>query len=311
MVLRVPDVTSALRAISEGRSDLAVVRVDDEVPGEMRSFAILGRRALLVTPTTQSSEDKDVAYLSDLFRKNGGARQNLVLTENAAAPVEPGLRAIPEMERLKEQFPFLVSVAVAQKTRTGAGETLDTLALTTQLVGSDSLSRSEGVEVGRWIQNGRRILGAEDPGGVIFPNHEQDEGLRAHDGIAAFKTREETSFIQRNSDLIYISMATFGAVASLLGAIVANIRSKLRDGGLRFIGRLETLTKELRGTDEPDRIYRIADTGLELAQSFARELAAHKVESRIDASFQTLYRAFRAEVAIKLDRSVHRLKSEA
>jgi hypothetical protein len=302
-IMRVPDAVTAFKAISDGKADLAVVRVDDDVPGEIRSFAILGRRAILITPAAQNTADRDVAYLADRFGKTAGTRQNLVLTENIATPVEAGWKALPEIERVKALFPFLIGASIEQRSRSGANANIDTLALTTQLVGSDGLSKSEGAELGRWIQNGRRALSADDPGSVIFPNHEQDEGLRAHDGIAAFKTREETSFIQRNSDLIYIGMATLGAVASLLGAIFANIRSKLRDGGLRFMTRLETLTRELRGTDARDRIYRIADTGLELAQSFARELAAHKVESRIDSSFQTLYQAFRSEVTIKLDRS--------
>jgi hypothetical protein len=310
-IARVPDAATALRAISDGKADLAVVRVDDDVPGEIRSFAILGRRAILIAPSAQNTTDEDIAYLADKFSKIAGARQNLVLTENTATPVEAGLKALPEIERVKELFPFLISASIEQKSRTGANANIDTLALTTQLVGSDSLSKSEGAELGRWIQNGRRALSAGDPGSVIFPNHEQDESLRAHDGIAAFKTREETSFIQRNSDLIYIGMATLGAVASLLGAIFANIRSKLRDGGLRFMTRLETLTRELRGAETPDRIYRIADTGLELAQSFARELAAHKVESRIDSSFQTLYQAFRSEVTVKLERSARDHKSTA
>jgi hypothetical protein len=190
-----------------------------------------------------------------------------------------------------------------------SGEPIETVAISTQLVVREDVSKPDGAELARWVRNGRHALAGADVEASIFPAHETEEGLRAHDGIYAFATRETAPFFERNGDLIYLGVAAMGALASLIGAIVANIRSTLRDGGLRFLSRLETLTKELREAETPERVYRIADTGLELAQAFARDMAARKVESRIDLSFQMLYTAFRSEVAFKLDRGAQQIQT--
>jgi hypothetical protein len=120
--------------------------------------------------------------------------------------------------------------------------------------------------------------------------------------VYSFRSREESTFLERNSDFLYLLVAVIGGAASVFGALWANFRSQLRDGGERYLGRLEVLTKELHDADNLDRIDRVAHTGLQLAQRFGREIAGHKIERRVEVSFQMLYAAFREEATRKSER---------
>jgi hypothetical protein len=95
----------------------------------------------------------------------------------------------------------------------------------------------------------------------------------------------------RHADAVSIIAASFDIVGR-----------PVRDGGERYLGRLEVLTKELHDADDLDRIDRVAHTGLQLAQRFGREIAGHKIERRVEVSFQMLYAAFREEATRTIER---------
>jgi hypothetical protein len=295
----VSDGAQAARQLALGHVDLAVIKVVQETPGVLRSVAILRRRAILVRARTEAAtDDEDVHYVEAALAKAGRPSSIGLQDIVDAKPLKAGSKGLTNATELRTDLPFLIAATVPGP----GGEDLETLALTYQLVARFDAAKSDIADVSRWVENGRAALTNGQPATLTLPMTDEDQGLRAHDGVYSFRSREESTFPERNSDFLYLLVAAIGGAASVFGALWANFRSQLRDGGERYLGRLEVLTKELHDADDLDRIDRVAHTGLQLAQRFGREIAGHKIERRVEVSFQMLYAAFREEATRKIER---------
>ncbi len=127
----------------------------------------------------------------------------------------------------------------------------DTIAVTYRLVASTDLSENTVAALTRFLLSERVALSQIAPSASRMEAPSTDKGapLPAHPGTAAYIDDDESSFLDKYSDFIYIGAMMLGVTASGLSALVgrlANTRSVRVDD---LVARLMVIFKDVRAAE--------------------------------------------------------------
>jgi TRAP-type uncharacterized transport system substrate-binding protein len=161
---------------------------------------------LVVAPLTE----KHLAWIKSLFREGSNASPLLIPVDSAGAIVE-------------SKGPY-DSFDIPKGTLRGAPPVPDddvtTLRVGYYLVANRHLSPNVVADLARKVMSVRRALLSEQPllAGIAAPDLDADAYLHVHSGAAAFFNGTQETFMDRYSNVIYLTPMVLGALASIVAA---------------------------------------------------------------------------------------------
>jgi len=189
---------------------------------------------LLVAPLTE----KHLAWLKSLFREAANSSPVLIPVDAAGA--------IAGSKRPYESFD------IPKGTLRGAppvpADDVTTLRVGYYLVANRHLSATVVGDLARKVMSARRDLVGEQPllAGIAAPDLDADAFLPAHPGAAAFFNGTQESFMDRYSNVIYLTPMVLGAFASVFAAAWRFLGVRSRDTGAGLPDELWGLSARIR-----------------------------------------------------------------
>jgi TRAP-type uncharacterized transport system substrate-binding protein len=161
---------------------------------------------LLVLPLT----DRNLSFVRGLFREGANSQPVLIPIDSAGA--------IADTNGAYESFD------IPKGTLRGAPPVPDddvtTLRVGYYLVANRKLDKNVAAELAKRVMAARRDIGSEEPAlsGLAAPDLDADAYLSVHPGAAAFFNGTQESFMDRYSNVIYLTPMVLGALASIFAA---------------------------------------------------------------------------------------------
>ncbi|MGL4727983.1 MAG: TAXI family TRAP transporter solute-binding subunit, partial [Bosea sp. (in: a-proteobacteria)] len=192
------------------------------------------------------------------------------ITESAGAP--PIFVPIREAAAIAQRRPELDSTEILRGAFGGEppkpAEPVPSLSVTRRFVASNKLTDARVAELARSLFQLRTEIEQQAPAAADIEPPETERGLSlpTHPGAIAYIDGEQTSFLERNVDLMYIG----GMLASLAASLGVAFWSRAAHGrrreamsGLGELVKLVSLSRAAADADALDAVEREADTILE------------------------------------------------
>lgn len=299
----------ALSQLTRGETQVALVRIEPLLPGDVRSIGPVHRRYLVQGQPVR--QDPDAELVDRLLTSVLGTRQQLPSYRLVGGEQLPSTSAAPRNVLCR---PFLDDRSANSQDAAALGLGSDgtdengkelgwrdnCLSVQFHLVALARLDKYLVLELARELFERTRSLRGELSAMRFFRlalSNDANEVLRAHDGVALFRDRENQTFIERHSDIIYLLVAALSVVATVLAAAYAILHQRLLDSGKRYLVRLIVLidqTLRAQTVGELDRIQRAFDKN---KQGFAMEIVNRSVHHRTIKSFELLSSALAQRLA--------------
>ncbi len=144
-------------------------------------------------------------------------------------------------------------------------EGLATLAVTRRLVAANRLDETQVADITRYLFQMRTAIESEAPAArnLEAPDTERGNIMRTHPGAIAYLEGEQTTFLERNSDYLYLA----AMLVSLVGSVGVGLWSRAAQGrrhaamaGLDRLLKLLSLARSEPNVAALDAIEREADT---------------------------------------------------
>lgn len=300
-----PSTREALGQLGRGDAQLALVRIEPLMPGEVRSIAPVHRRYLV--RGQRQGEDQDMELVTRTLRAVLGDRQDIPayrltaaeqLPSTNSAPRDVLCRAFLEERGASGQDAAALGLGVDGSDENGKelGWRDNCLSVQFHLVAMGSTDKYLILEIARELFERTRSLRGELPAMRFVRlalSNDANEVIRAHDGVALFRDRDNQTFIERNSDLIYLVVAVLSVIATALAAAYAILHRRLLDSGKKFLVRLIVLidqTQRASTLADLDKIQRAFEKN---NQGFALEIVNRSVHERTMKSFNILAEVLR------------------
>ena len=186
-------------------------------------------RALLPEELPKAIREHEIDAVMVVGVPSGGVMQDAVtaLTQNGNGP--PVFIPISEASAISQRSPIFESREIVAGTFGGSPqrpvESFDTLGVTVRLVARSSLADSVAADVVRHIFAVRPMIAVSLPiaNQLEAPSTDKGQTLPTHPGAAAFFDGEEQTFLEKNSDFIYLG----ALLASLVGSGLAALASRI------------------------------------------------------------------------------------
>lgn len=290
----------ALSQLRRGDAHVALVRIEPNMPGDVRSIGPVHRRYLV--RGTRVRQDPDSELVDQLLASVLGSQQPIPSYRLIAGEQLPSTSAAPRdvlcRSFLDDRSANSQDAAALGLGADGADENGKELAwrdnclsIQFHLVAMGRLDKYLVLEIARELFERTRSLRGEISAMRFVRlalSYDANEVLRAHDGVALFLDRENQTFIERHSDLIYLLVAAMSVIATALAAAYAILHQRLLDSGKRYLVRLIVLidqTTRAENVRELDRIEAAFDKN---KQGFALEIVNRSVHDRTIKSFELL-----------------------
>jgi TRAP-type uncharacterized transport system substrate-binding protein len=266
--------------------DRANVAFKDIAPAEARQ-ALQAKEVsalLMVAPLTE----KHLAWIKSLFRESANSAPVLIPVDSAGAIVET-------------KGPY-DSFDIPKGTLRGAPPVPDddvtTLRVGYYLVANRHLNPNVVADLARKVMSVRRDLVGGQPllSGIAAPDLDADAFLPVHSGAATFFNGTQESFVDRYSNVIYLTPMVLGAIASIFAAAWRFLGVRSGDRAAVPLNSLCALSARIRRAPdeaalsaieiELDQSLRISLSGMAREEDGGSEAAvlvaaAHRLDSLI------------------------------
>ena len=295
----------ALNHLRQGDVQLALIRIEPLIPGDVRTLAPVHRR--YVQRGQRQPDDPDLELVDRTFRTILGDRQPLPtyrleggerLASTQTAPRDVLCRSFLEERGGSGQDAAPLGLGVDGTDENGKelGWRDNCLSVQFHLVAMGTTDKYLILEIARDLFERTRSLRGEIPAMRFVRlalSNDANEVMRAHDGVALFRDRDNQTFIERNSDLIYLVVAILSVIATALAAAYAILHRRLLDSGKKYLVRMIVLidrTERATLLGDLDKIQRAFERN---NQGFALEVVNRSVHERTMHSFNLLSQVLR------------------
>ena len=243
-----------LRGVSTGQGNLKlldVVLAQYEVPADT-----VTKVPLTLADLPQAVRNGDIDALLTVGIPGAGGASDAVsaFTQNSEAP--PVFIPISEAGALSQRLPAFDAVEVLAGSFGGSpprpARTFNTLGVTSRLVAHNKMSEATAADLTRYLFAERPVVAQTVPlaNRMEAPTADKGQTFPVHPGTLAYLDGEEQTFLEKNSDYIYLG----AMLLSVLGSIAAAFASRIgAQGHAQLEGHLENLLELMKSAREaPD-----------------------------------------------------------
>lgn len=232
--------------------------------------------------------------------------------ELAKGPVGLSLKSIDEATAIERKIPGISAETIEAGLLAAApdipDDDLDTIGLKWILVGQSTLSEARGTQLARMILENKSELALDEGFGAnIGPaDTEKDAFIAAHRGAAEYVNDDTKSFMDRYSDLIYITLAA----ASIIGSIFVGIYTAFTRVAPEKAGALAASLLDIGGKIEEANSLEALDAVQEQLEALLRQVVTGLRDGTVSADgldgFRLSYDFVRDTLALHRENLTHR-----
>lgn len=241
----------------------------------------------------EAIEKKQIDVLLAIAPLDAQGLNNAINTIAQAGSAAPVFIPIREAAAIALRRPSLEAAEILRGAFGGEppkpAEAVQTLAVTRRLLAANRLSETQVADVTRYLFQLRTAIEREAPvaSHLEAPDTERGSAMRTHPGAIAYLEGEQTTFVERNSDFLYLGAMMLSLVGSLGVALWSRAAQGRRREAMEGLDRLLQLLALARAEPNPgalDAIEReadaiLADTLADMTQANLNEtgLAAYRL----------------------------------